>query len=614
MKFNRTINNQINDILEYLGVVFSKDGIQLYFEETPAINGLEVKKQGDTVQIFYSQLSYLFRGIGIAFENADKDSFSVKENSRFSTNGMMIDCSRNAVVSIDTLKTVIKQLALMGHNLLMLYTEDTYEIEGEPYFGYMRGRYTIKELNLLDEYAAGFGISMIPCIQTLAHLNAAVNWRVYKDLTDIEDVLLIDDEKTYEFIEKAISSCRKAFHSNRIHIGMDEAHLVGRGKYLDLHGNVDKTDLLLRHLDRVYEICQKYGFRPMLWGDMFFRVANNGEYYMRGSDYSKLRKCVDGSMDLVYWDYYSKEKSDYMNLAGAHKAIADNVVFAGGAWKWTSFAPSLFHSMRVSRYALQACYENGINEVLTTLWGDNGNEASLFSVLPVIQLFAECGFHEEFDDEYLSRRFKTCTGGCLEDFLLLDLPNFPGGKHDREDYNPCKYLFYQDVMLGLFDKHVEDGYNQYYDNVSETLWSAAKRNKKYSHMFETLASLCDVLKNKSEVGVKLKDAYLKKDMQKLQEIAAITLPNIISNIEVFRNAIEKQWLTENKPFGFEVLDMRIAGVIQRVKSAQKRIQSYIQNPSLRLEELEQNRLFFDNINEKTLSCYRWDRIVSASLI
>lgn len=202
----------------------------------------------------------------------------------------------------------------------------------------------------------------------------------------------------------------------------------------------------------------------------------------------------------------------------------------------------------------------------------------------------------------------------MEDFLLLDLPNFPGGKHDREDYNPCKYLFYQDVMLGLFDKHVGDGYNQYYDIVSETLWSAAKRNTKYSHVFETLASLCDVLKNKSEVGVKLKDAYLKKDMQKLQEIAAITLPNIISSIRVFRNAIEKQWLTENKPFGFEVLDIRIAGVAQRVKSAQKRIQSFIENPSLRLEELEQRRLVFDSINEKTLSCYRWDRIVSASLI
>lgn len=614
MKFRKTLNEQIDDILEYLGAEFSESGISLSFNEIPELNGLEVEKQINTVNINYSQLSYLFRGIGIAFENAGEDSFFIRENARFITNGIMIDCSRNAVVSIDTLKALIKQLALMGHNLLMLYTEDTYEIEGEPYFGYMRGRYTIKELQFLDNYAASYGITLVPCIQTLAHLNAAVNWKVYKDLTDINDVLLIDDEKTYEFIEKAISSCRKAFRSSRIHIGMDEAHFVGRGRYLDLHGNVDKTDLLLRHLDRVYKICQKYGFRPMLWGDMFFRVANNGEYYIRGSDYSNLRKCVDDSMDLFYWDYYSKEYSQYMNLAAAHKAIADSVVFAGGAWKWTSFAPSLFHSMRVSRYALKACYENGIKEVLATLWGDNGNEASLYSVLPVIQLFAEGGFHEEVDDGYLARRFKTCTGGCLEDFLLLDLPNFPGGKHDREDYNPCKYLFYQDVMLGLFDKHVEKGYNQYYQDVAETLWKAARRNQRYSHVFETLASLCDVLKNKSEAGVRIREAYLKKDLHTLREIAEKSLPDIISSAEAFRNAMEKQWLTENKPFGFEVLDIRIAGVIQRVKSAQKRILSFIENPSLRLEELEEERLYFDSINEKTVSCYRWDRIVSASPI
>ena len=102
--------------------------------------------------------------------------------------------------------------------------------------------------------------------QTLAHLNAAVNWSVYKNLTDVNDVLLIDDEKTYEFIEKAISSLRKSFKSDRIHIGMDEAHMVGRGKYLDKHGDVDKTELMLRQLDRVQKICRKYGFRPMLWG------------------------------------------------------------------------------------------------------------------------------------------------------------------------------------------------------------------------------------------------------------------------------------------------------------------------------------------------------------
>ena len=35
----------------------------------------------------------------------------------------------------------------------MLYTEDTYEVDNEPYFGYMRGRYSADELRELDDYA-----------------------------------------------------------------------------------------------------------------------------------------------------------------------------------------------------------------------------------------------------------------------------------------------------------------------------------------------------------------------------------------------------------------------------------------------------------------------------
>ncbi len=611
MKVKKTESVQINEILEYLGIILTDDGLTLDYEESPELNGLEVVKQGDRIVIIYSQLSYLFRAIGIAKENMDKGDFQIKETSRFSLNGMMVDCSRNAVISIETLKDVIKQMALMGHNTIMLYTEDTYEIEGEPYFGYMRGRYTIEELTFLDNYAAGFGVTLIPCIQTLAHLNAAVNWNVYKSLTDIDDILLVDDEKTYEFIEKAISSLRKSFRSYRIHIGMDEAHNVGRGRYLDKHGDVDKTELMQRHLERVQQICKKYGFRPMLWGDMFFRIANGGEYYARGSDYSNLKKCVPDDIDMVYWDYYSLTKEEYENLAAAHKTIADNVAFAGGAWKWTSYAPSLFHSMRVSRLALKACYENGINEVFATLWGDDGNEASLYSVFPVLQLFAEYGFHEEFTDEYLSRRFKTCTGGKLRDFELLDLPNFPAGAHDNAGSNPSKYLLYQDTMLGLFDKHVAEGFDDYYAKTAETLWEAAGRNGRYNYLFETLACLCDVLKNKSEAGIKIKYAYDRKDVQELQRIVDETLPEIISDAEKFRDAVEKQWFKENKPFGFEIIDVRIAGVIQRTKTAKTRLQAYLDNQITRLEELEQERLFFDGHENKfDICCYNWRRIFS----
>ena len=65
----------------------------------------------------------------------------------------MLDCSRNGVIKVNRVKEYIDLLAKFGYNALELYTEDTFELEGEPYFGFMRGGYTKKELKELDAYA-----------------------------------------------------------------------------------------------------------------------------------------------------------------------------------------------------------------------------------------------------------------------------------------------------------------------------------------------------------------------------------------------------------------------------------------------------------------------------
>ena len=84
--------------------------------------------------------------------------------------GAMLDNSRNAVMNVSTVKKMLVHMALLGMNTCMLYTEDTYELEGYPYFGYMRGRYSARELRELDSFALSLGIELIPCIQTLGHL------------------------------------------------------------------------------------------------------------------------------------------------------------------------------------------------------------------------------------------------------------------------------------------------------------------------------------------------------------------------------------------------------------------------------------------------------------
>ena len=115
----------------------------------------------------------------------------------FKTFGTMLDCSRNAVMTAESVKRWIDLTAKLGCNTLHLYMEDTYEVDGQPYFGHLRGRYSKAELKQIDAYAAAHGMQVIPCIQTLAHVNALFHWPVYREIRDAADILLTGDERTY---------------------------------------------------------------------------------------------------------------------------------------------------------------------------------------------------------------------------------------------------------------------------------------------------------------------------------------------------------------------------------------------------------------------------------
>jgi len=254
--------------------------------------------------------------------------------------GVMLDCSRNAVMKPSEVKKFIDYLEKMGYNTLELYAEDTYRVKGEPYFGYLRGGYTAEEIKDIDAYAAKHGIELIPCIQALAHFTNTVKLPVYQDIVDTDDILLAEEEKTYEFLEKIFASAAENFTSRNLHIGMDEAHMVGLGRYLDKHGYCDRFGILLRHLARVAEIAKKYGFKMQMWSDMFFRLQNHGEYYAVGKKLDEeVVRLVPENVEQVYWDYYHEDVAVYDDMLRQHADFKGGVWFAGGAWCWNGFAP-----------------------------------------------------------------------------------------------------------------------------------------------------------------------------------------------------------------------------------------------------------------------------------
>ena len=112
--------------------------------------------------------------------------------------------------------------------------EDVYDLVNYPKFGYLRGKYSLKDLKELDQYAYSLGVSLIPCIQTLGHMGQFLRWSSSSYLSDQKDVLLITGAQA--LILDMITFCKQAFRTKKIHIGMDETFGFGFGNYYKKHG------------------------------------------------------------------------------------------------------------------------------------------------------------------------------------------------------------------------------------------------------------------------------------------------------------------------------------------------------------------------------------------
>ncbi|UVI28808.1 beta-N-acetylhexosaminidase [Paenibacillus spongiae] len=616
----------ISELAAILRIELCESGIPV--EVVNRKGPLKISLENGQGRIEFAESIHFFRALGLFVEYSRRqDRFQFKEQPRFDFNGPMLDVSRNAVLKRSTIKQMMRYMALMGLNGLMLYTEDTYEVPDKPYFGYMRGRYTDGELKELDDYAALFGIEMVPCIQTLAHLAQALKWSFAAKIRDSGDTLLVGEPQTYAFIEEMIVAASAPFRTKRIHIGMDEAYGLGLGRYLTLHGYRERFDVMNEHLARVLDITRKHGLKPMIWSDMPFHFLSNDPnafHYPLNVDFSpdKLAQ-IPNDVQFVYWDYGQRDQLVYERLIEKHKEFGSVPVFAGGIHIWGSMSPNNGKTWMITHPALLACKAQGVREVLATAWGDNGQETNHLAMLPGLQLFAEHGYTDEVNDGKLRSRFAACTGLDLFDELIAlkymdETPGVSEGNHYMA--NPSKYLLWQDVLIGLFDKHVEgtpeNELPDHYEKLQEK-WRACKvkAGSPFDALFEFYEKLSGVLAVKSTLGLVLTRLYRDDRKEELKDAAQSCLPDLYRRMDELRIAHRRIWMLTNKPFGWEVLDIRYGGMLARISTAIDRLLDYAEGREESLEELEAERLLFEaELPETpiTISAPGYLRIASAS--
>ncbi len=588
----------LSELRDDLGLLEAPDGIPVRCQkgETLSVHadGSSVSLTWNTTVSFYRALSHI---------PVPLQPCTVEEHCRFDSVGLMFDCSRNAVLKPEAMRGFLRKMALMGLNLGMLYTEDTYEVPEQPFFGYKRGRYTYEELHALDDYAALYGIELCPCIQALGHLKRILHWPAFTHLRDNDEVLLADLEETYVLLDQMIRAASAPFRSKRIHLGMDEAFGVGLGAHLTRYGWEDPHAVIGRHLKRVLDITDRYGLDPMIWSDMYFHL-DGCDYHSGGMPSEAAKAAVDPRVSLVYWDYYHAKQEEYASAMEKHAQFGVPTVFAGGIWTWIGPAPSYPTTIGNTVPALNACMDAGIKTVFATAWGDNGAETNLTTVLLGLQIYGEMAYTGIYDEKAIAERFARCCHANAQAFLDLSLMNTVPGMQSRpaDPCNACKCMLYQDPLIQLFEADFK-GFEsaKHFASLAPRYEQYAQENPEYDLLFRFYAALAHALALKSQWHEQAADVVRTGD-RTAADVLAKRIPDTIHALDVLRRLWRKLWEGSNKPNGFEILEVRLGGICARLDTAAEKMAAFASGEIDDIPELSDPSLVIKRRPDGSVGC------------
>lgn len=494
--------------------------------------------------------------------------------------GVMLDASRNAVPTVDFLEKALLRLAMLGINHFCLYTEDTFEVEGEPLIGYGRGAYAKDEIRRLVLFGEKIGVTLFPCFQTLGHFEQILKYQKYKELGDNNRVLNVAKPETYEFLAKIIENVTEPYNSDLTHLGMDEPWGLGRGRSLDFDNPVEPGERFAEHLAKVAEICREKKLQPIIWGD--YILGHSGEKALSDKQAGLMPK----SVIVDYWDYFHRDEKFHLDTIDQYRALGYEPLVSPGTHGWHGYWCKHHVAERTITPFLSAVHEKGVKRALITMWGDDGHECVFDNSYAALALYAAWCREREPDDSVWKKRLETIVGAPFANYAALakiddnPLPKIVDTRNNEGKISLwSKTLFYDDPLLAVAGRMMDgDTVFEYYQPLAEELESLAvdmdDRNPAECERLLAAASFCRVLALKDNMGRTARAAYAANDDDRLRSALEL-MPELEDQLFNFHALYKRMWLRERKPFGLEVVDNRIGGMRARLETFEQMVEDYL---------------------------------------
>ena len=267
-----------------------------------------------------------------------------------------------------------------------------------------------------------------------------------------------------------------------------------------------------------------------------------------------------------------------------------DVPVASGSWTWSRLWTHTPYANSTATALVAACRARKVSEVMTTLWGDDGQECPFGSAMAALQFLAEHAWTKHPEDVQIRRNFKGIHDADYDDWVhASDIDTMqPLVTDDSQNAaTTSKWLLWQDPLIPLMHPQLHEvSLRRHYARMAQELEIAARRSAGAA-LLRFPAQIARTLALKCDLAADIRKAYAAGNRAMLARIARGVIPAVQKEVAALRKCHRSVWMAEFKPFGWEVLDIRYGGVLARMDTARERITDFLAGRLAALPECTQ---------------------------
>ncbi|MFN8375203.1 MAG: glycoside hydrolase family 20 zincin-like fold domain-containing protein [Anaerolineae bacterium] len=326
----------------------------------------------------------------------------IDDSPDYPARGVMLDCSRDKVPTMDTLYDLVDLLASFKVNQVQLYVEHTFAYSEHREVWEHASPFTGEEILALDAFCRERHIDLVPNQNSLGHTERWLKFPRYIGLAESPEGFETDwgtrewrpastldpqDPGSLDLMRGLYSELLPHFSSKLVNVGCDEPWELGRGKSkaaVEARGGRVYLDYLLK----LHRVVRDHGKQMQFWGDIIMH-------------HPELIPELPKDCFAMEWGYEADHQFDEHGALFANSGIPYYV--CPGTSSWNTLVGRTDNAIGNINNAAENGLKHGAVGFLNTDWGDLGH-------------------HQPLPVSYLGFAYGAAASWCLAANRDMDLP------------------------------------------------------------------------------------------------------------------------------------------------------------------------------------------------